>query len=109
MLIIKLTDNKETLDDIETICRHITEHQDLMQLLPADENNDISYILRPTFRADHDEDQKRAHWEKLLNEFTLTDHNGTELRFYREEQTGALYFGSKQGFELLTSMNNKKS
>lgn len=108
MLIIKLTDSKETLDDIETICRHITEHKDLINLLPADEDSDISYILKPTFKADHDERQKRAHWHKLLNEFTITDHNGAELRFYREKRTEALYFGSKEGFELLTSMNNKK-
>ena len=47
MLIIKLTETKETLDDIERICRHLSEHKDLVKLMTPEESRDISYILRP--------------------------------------------------------------
>lgn len=42
----------------------------------------------------------------MFNDFTLTDNKGDELRFYREKQTDALYFGTKKGFETITSINN---
>ena len=105
MLIIKLTETKETLDDIERICRHLSEHKDLVKLMTPEESRDISYILRPTFNANHNEDQKRAHWQKLLNEFTVTDKKGNELRFFRDQTTEALYFGNQQGFDTLESMS----
>ncbi len=104
MLIIKLTETKETLDDIERICRHLNEHQELAALMTTEENQDISYILKPTFNINHNEEQKRAHWQKLLNEFTIRDKKGNELRFFRDQPTGALYFGNKQGFETIENM-----
>lgn len=106
MLIIKLTDRKETLDDIEKICLYLTTHKELLPLITTEAGKDISYILKPTFKADHNEAEKKSHWEKVFNDFTLTDNKGDELRFYREKQTDALYFGTKKGFETLTSINN---
>ncbi|WP_245905623.1 hypothetical protein [Psychrobacter fozii] len=106
MLIIKLTDSRETLDDIEKVCLYLTTHKELLPLINTEECHDISYILKPTFRADHNESEKKAHWEKVFNEFTLADNNGDEMRFYREKQTDALYFGTKKGFETLESINN---
>jgi len=106
MLIIKLTDRRETLDDIERICLYLTTHKELLPLITTEEGKGISYILKPTFKADHNESEKKAHWEKVFNEFTLTDNKGDEMRFYREKQTDALYFGTKKGFETLESINN---
>lgn len=106
MLIIKLTDRRETLDDIEKICLYLTTHKELLPLITTEEGKDISYILKPTFKADHNESEKKAHWKKVFNEFTLTDNKGDEMRFYREEKTDALYFGTKKGFETLESINN---
>ena len=106
MLIIKLTDRRETLDDIEKICLYLTTHKELLPLITTEEGKDISYILKPTFKADHNESEKKAHWEKVFNEFTLTDNKGDQMRFYREKQTDALYFGTKKGFETLESINN---
>jgi len=108
MLIIKLTDSKETLDDIEKVCLYLTTHKKLLPLLTTEEDHDLAYILKPTFKADHNESEKKAHWEKLFNEFTLTDSNGDELRFYREKKTDALYFGTKEGFETIKSINNNE-
>ena len=108
MLIIKLTDRRETLDDIEKICLYLTAHKELLPLITTEEGKDISYILKPTFKADHNESEKKAHWEKVFNEFTLTDNKGDQMRFYREKQTDALYFGTKKGFETLESINNDK-
>ena len=106
MLIIKLTDSRENLDDIEKICLYLTTHKELLPLITTEEGKDISYILKPTFKADHNESEKKAHWEKVFHEFTLTDNKGDQMRFYREKQTDALYFGTKKGFETLESINN---
>lgn len=106
MLIIKLTDSKENVDDIEKICLYLTKHKELLPLITTEEGKDSSYILKPTFKADHNESEKKAHWKKVFNGFTLTDNKGDEMRFYREKQTDALYFGTKKGFETLESINN---
>lgn len=42
MLIIKLTDRKETLDDIEKICLYLTTHKELLPLITTEEGKDIS-------------------------------------------------------------------
>ena len=52
MLIIKLTETRETLDDIRKIVSLFIEHKELLALMTNEEVNDISYILRPTFQAD---------------------------------------------------------
>ncbi|MGO1757588.1 MAG: hypothetical protein ACTHYX_07900 [Psychrobacter sp.] len=106
MLIIKLTETRETLDDIEKICLYLTEHKELLALMTTEEVDDISYILRPTFKADHNQNKKEEHWQKLFDEFTLTDDKGDEMHFYREEVTEALYFGNEKGFETLKSIDN---
>lgn len=106
MLIIKLTETRETLDDIEKICLYFIEHKELLALMTNEEVNDISYILRPTFQADQNQNKKEEHWQKLFDEFTLTDDKGDEMHFYREELTEALYFGNEKGFETLKSINN---
>ncbi|MUG33388.1 hypothetical protein [Psychrobacter sanguinis] len=104
MLIIKLTDSKESIEDVERICRHLTEHKTIINLLSQEQAKDITYILKPTFARNHNIDEKMAHWQKLLQEFTMTDHKGKELRFYRDKQTQALYFGTKDGFDTIESL-----
>lgn len=106
MLIIRLTETKETLQDIETICRHLVEHNALTPLMTVDNSLDISYILKPTLKADHCEAEKMAHWQKLLNEFVLKDKRGHELLFIRDENTQGLYFGNKEGFNAIEDINH---
>lgn len=106
MLIIRLTETKETLKDIETICRHIVEHNTLIPLMTIDNSHDLSYILKPTLNADHNEAEKRAHWQKLLNEFVLKDKKGNELRFIRDEDTQGLYFGDEEEFNTIEDINH---
>lgn len=103
MIIIRLTENQETLDDIERVCRHLA---DLIPLMTIDDTHDISYILRPTLSADHNEAEKKSHWQKLLNEFVLMDKKGNELRFFRDEETQGLYFGDEKGFYEIGNINH---
>lgn len=106
MLIIKLTDGKENLDDMERISRHICESEELQDILTEEEREDLSLILKPTFAADHNEDEKMTHWQDLIKEFVTKDRNGEELRFIRDEKTQALYFGSREGYQTLKDIND---
>ena len=106
MLIIKLTETSSNFGLYRKDMSHFIEHKELLALMTNEEVNDISYILRPTFQADQNQNKKEEHWQKLFDEFTLTDDKGDEMHFYREELTEALYFGNEKGFETLKSINN---
>lgn len=106
MYIVRLTETEETLDDITEICHYLKNHKSLMQLMTEEEAEALNYILRPTFNADHNEDEKREYWDKLVKDFTITDHNGKKLRFIREKGTNALFFGGKEGFETIEEINH---
>ena len=104
MFIIQLNEGRESLADIERICHHLTEHKQLIGLMTPEQRADLSFVLKPTLAADQDEADKRAHWDKLLNEFMMTDEHGNALHFYRDQRTQDLYFGNQQGFETIESL-----
>lgn len=106
MYIIRLTDTEETLDDITKICQYLKNHESLIELMTEEEAEALDYILRPTFHADHDEDEKREYWDRLVKEFTITNHNGNKLRFIREKGSNALFFGGEEGFKTIEEINH---
>lgn len=101
MIIIELNEGPETLADIERICRHLSEHKELVDMMTPEQREDIAYVLKPTLAADQDESEKRAHWQKLLTEFVIKDQHGETLSFYRDSESQRLYFGNRQGFETI--------
>lgn len=104
MIIVELNEGRETLHDIERICEHLIEHEDLSKLMTEQQHDDIMYILRPTLDADQNETEKRAHWQRLLNEFVIETPDGDKLRFHRDEKFQRLYFGDKKGFETIETL-----
>lgn len=108
MLIIELNEGPETLADIERICAHLSEHKQLVAMMTAEQRQDIAYVLKPTLAADHNETEKRAHWQKLLGEFVVKDQHGDELMFYRDPHTQRLYFGNQQGFDTIESLQEQE-
>lgn len=99
MFFIELDEGQASLADIQRISQHITEHRQLVSLMTTNQAEDLSTILAPTLRADHDEDNKREHWQRLLKEFVIHDAKGEPIRFYREPRTGRLYFANQQGID----------
>lgn len=108
MFIIQLNEGKESLADIERICQHLTEHKQLIALMTPEQRADLCYVLKPTLARDHDEEQKREHWDKLLKEFVMSDTHGNEMHFYRDPNTQYLYFGNQQGFDTIEGLQDRE-
>lgn len=108
MLFIKLPHDDSTLEGIEQICQTLIQHPKILENLDQKTLDDLSAILKPTLAADQNEDEKRQHWQNLLNEFVATDRKGNLLRFYRQADTGKLFFGDQAGFDLANEMAKPK-
>lgn len=104
MLFIEINEGTGSLADIERISRHIIEHKEVINQLDQDEIKNLSVILTPTLARDHNEDEKRAHWQSLLNDFSMVGSSGNILKFYRQAKTGQLYFGDQEGFDFIDAL-----
>lgn len=109
MIIIELVEGDETLEDIERICQHFLEHEDISRLVTEEQLDDIKAILAPTLRADGNESKKRALWNDLLDNLVITDDHGAKLHFFRDEEHNRLYFGSQEGFDTITKLSENEA
>lgn len=103
MFFIELDEGHETLADIKLICQHLVEHRDLLRFMSQKQLDDLSVILAPTLDRDQDEDEKRQHWQHLLNNFVVFDDDKQPIRFYREPTTQRLYLADPEGLATLPS------
>ncbi|WP_019671751.1 hypothetical protein [Psychrobacter lutiphocae] len=108
MIIIELVEGEETLEDIERICRHFLEREDIQTLVTDDQLKEIKAILEPTLREDGNESKKRALWKDLLDNLVMTDHHGAKLHFFRDKKHNRLYFGNQEGYETITELSENE-
>ncbi|PNK59693.1 hypothetical protein [Psychrobacter sp. FDAARGOS_221] len=109
MIIIELNEGPETLEDIERIAHRLCEHDQLVSVMTEEEREDLKSILKPTLAADHNEQEKRAHWEHLIKDFQMEGPHGQQLRFYRDEDAQRLYFGDEEGFATIEKLSENEN
>lgn len=97
MFFVELDDDGITLADIKRIAQHIADdYEHLVKQLTQDDLDDLSFILKPTLRADHNEVEIRKRWNDLVKDFKIINEHGKTLKFFVDDNN-KLYFGDKEG------------
>ncbi len=109
MFFVEVDEGKLTLDDIKRIAQHIADdYEHLVNQLTEEDLVDLSFILKPTLRADHNEDEIRKRWQKFVNEFVLHNEHGKPMKFFHGAD-GHLYFGDKEGMEMAKNLSHNSA
>lgn len=106
MFFVELDDADVTLADIKRIAQHIADdYEHLVGQLTEAELEDLSFILKPTLEADHNEFEIRQRWKKFFDEFVLKNDEGMPMKFFYGED-GHLYFGDKDGMAMANKLSH---
>ncbi len=106
MFFVELDDDGISIADIKRIAQHIVDdYEDLIKRLTGRDKELLSFILKPTLEADHNEEEIRKYWNQFISEFTLMNEHGEPMTFFYSENKH-LYFGDQKGIEMVESLSD---
>ncbi len=106
MFFVELDDDGISIADIKRIAQYIVDdYKHLSDQLTEHDKELLSFILKPTLEADHNEDEIRKYWNQFVNEFTLTNKHGEPMTFFYSDSRH-LYFGDQKGLEMMQSLSD---